>query len=115
MNGILRELIVRGWIDEAYVAAHTVGYQQLAETVAPCTLDRAAGTLRIAWQGSATVVFYSGASFFYLSDPVLEVANGKGTITATLSGFGSDQADQSQWSAVPDTEVTVGQLQEPRR
>jgi ferredoxin-nitrate reductase len=40
MNGILRELIAQGWIDEAYVAAHTIGFQQLAETVAPCTLDR---------------------------------------------------------------------------
>jgi anaerobic selenocysteine-containing dehydrogenase len=42
MNGILRELIARGWIDEAYVAAHTIGFQQLADTVAPYTLDRAA-------------------------------------------------------------------------
>ena len=29
MNGILRELIERGWIDEAYVAAHTVGFEAL--------------------------------------------------------------------------------------
>ena len=34
MNGILRELIERGWIDEAYVAAHTLGFDALAETVA---------------------------------------------------------------------------------
>ena len=42
MNGILRELLARGWIDEAYVAAHTIGFQHLADTVAPFTLDRAA-------------------------------------------------------------------------
>lgn len=88
----------------------TFSNHELVFSAGQGTLDRAAGTLRIAWQGSATVVFYSGASFFYLSDPVLEVANGKGTITATLSGFGSDQADQSQWSGVPDTEVTVATL-----
>ena len=43
MNGILRELIERGWIDEAYVAAHTLGFDALAETVRPYTLDRVAG------------------------------------------------------------------------
>ena len=30
MNGLLRELIERGWIDEAYVAAHTLGFDALA-------------------------------------------------------------------------------------
>jgi ferredoxin-nitrate reductase len=42
MNGILRELIERGWIDESYIAAHTLGFQQLVETVEPYTLDRVA-------------------------------------------------------------------------
>lgn len=74
------------------------------------TLDRTAGTARIAWQGSATVVFYSGFSFFYLSDPVLEVADGRGTVTATLSGFGSDQADPTRWVAVPPAQVTIATL-----
>ncbi|TQK72417.1 hypothetical protein [Nocardioides sp. SLBN-35] len=74
------------------------------------TLDRTAGTARIAWQGSATVVFYSGFSFFYLSDPVLEVAEGRGTVTATLSGFGSDQADPTRWVAVPAAQVTIATL-----
>src|SRR5215207_3484794 len=44
MNGILRELIERGWVDEAYVAAHTLGFDALAETVRPYTLDRVAET-----------------------------------------------------------------------
>ncbi|HEX5618804.1 MAG TPA: molybdopterin oxidoreductase family protein [Solirubrobacteraceae bacterium] len=42
MNGILRELIERGWIDEPYVAAHTIGFDALEETVAPYTLEHAA-------------------------------------------------------------------------
>ena len=42
MNGLLRELIERGWVDEDYVAAHTIGFDALATTVAPYTLDRAA-------------------------------------------------------------------------
>jgi len=38
MNGLLRELIEHGWLDEDYVAAHTLGFDALAETVAPYTL-----------------------------------------------------------------------------
>ena len=33
MNGILRELIARGWIDEEYVAAHTIGFEELERVV----------------------------------------------------------------------------------
>ncbi|GAA3546578.1 hypothetical protein [Nocardioides daeguensis] len=74
------------------------------------TLDRAAGTARIAWQGSATVAFYSGFSFFHLSDPVLEVADGRGTLTATLGGFASAQDDPTRWEAAPAATVTVATL-----
>jgi ferredoxin-nitrate reductase len=37
MNGLLREVIHRGWVDEEYVAAHTVGYGSLRQTVEPYT------------------------------------------------------------------------------
>jgi anaerobic selenocysteine-containing dehydrogenase len=33
MNGILREVIARGWTDDAYVAEHTIGFQALADAV----------------------------------------------------------------------------------
>ncbi|MFI6132236.1 molybdopterin oxidoreductase family protein [Micromonospora sp. NPDC051141] len=33
LNGLLRELIHRGWHDEAYVAAHTVGFEELCRVV----------------------------------------------------------------------------------
>lgn len=78
------------------------------------TLDRAAGTARIAWDGDATVVYYSGVSFFYLSDPVLTIAEGRGTLTATLGGFGSSQADMSLWLPLTETEVTVATLSNVR-
>lgn len=42
LNGLLRELIARGWYDAGYVAAHTVGFDELRATVEPCTLDRVA-------------------------------------------------------------------------
>ncbi|HEX7739342.1 MAG TPA: hypothetical protein VF426_06815 [Marmoricola sp.] len=74
------------------------------------TIDRDAGTAHIAWRGDATVLSYSGMSFFYLSDPVLDVADGVGTVHGTLSGYASSQTDTSVWEPVPATEVTLADL-----
>ena len=38
MNGLLREVIARGWIDERYIAQHTFGFDELEATVQPYTL-----------------------------------------------------------------------------
>ena len=76
------------------------------------TVDAAANTGTIAWDGDFTVVYYSGMSFFYVSDPELTVdADGTGELTATLSGYGSDMEDMEQWNALPETEVTLADLQ----
>lgn len=37
MNGLLRELLVHRWVDEDYVAAHTIGFHRLVEVVEPYT------------------------------------------------------------------------------
>jgi len=42
MNGILREVIARGWTDDEYVAHNTTGFQSLADTVAAWTPERVA-------------------------------------------------------------------------
>jgi anaerobic selenocysteine-containing dehydrogenase len=42
MNAILREVLEQGWIDEAYVEAHTLGLDSLRETVDAWTPERAA-------------------------------------------------------------------------
>ncbi|TIC84275.1 hypothetical protein E8D37_05705 [Nocardioides sp. GY 10127] len=74
------------------------------------TIDAAAGTAELSWTGDVTVAFYSGMSYFVLSDPVLEVADGEGTLTATLSGYASSQSDTSVWEAVAPATVTVADL-----
>jgi ferredoxin-nitrate reductase len=43
LNGLLRELIVNGWIDREFVDAHTVGFEQLRQTVMAYDPDRVAG------------------------------------------------------------------------
>ena len=40
MNGVLREVIANGWIDESYVAEHTIGFDELRAKVEPYTPDR---------------------------------------------------------------------------
>ncbi|HYJ75243.1 MAG TPA: nitrate reductase [Kineosporiaceae bacterium] len=39
MNGMVRELLARGWHDEQWVQAHTVGLETLRKVVEPYTLD----------------------------------------------------------------------------
>ncbi|SEC58874.1 Ig-like domain (group 3) [Nocardioides exalbidus] len=74
------------------------------------TVDPVTDTGTISWDGDFTVVYYSGMSFFYVSDPELSVTNGTGKLTATLSGYGSDMDDPTAWSALPATEVTLADL-----
>lgn len=48
MNAILREVLERGWIDEGYVEAHTLGLDALRETVDAWTPERAAEVCDVA-------------------------------------------------------------------
>jgi anaerobic selenocysteine-containing dehydrogenase len=42
VNGLARELIANGWIDDAYVREHTLGFERLREIVEPYTPERVA-------------------------------------------------------------------------
>jgi anaerobic selenocysteine-containing dehydrogenase len=41
-NGLIRELIQNGWVDEPYVEKHTLGLEKLEETVDPYTPEKVA-------------------------------------------------------------------------
>lgn len=73
-------------------------------------VDLGSGTATIAWEGEVTVLYYSGMSFFHLADPVLEVADGAGVLTAEVSGYASSQADPDVWEPVDPERVTVADL-----
>ncbi|WP_167005296.1 hypothetical protein [Mumia sp. ZJ430] len=76
-------------------------------------VDPDTGRASLSWRGSFTVVFYSGMSFFSVSDPALSVdRDGTGVLTATLSGFGSSLADPSVWKPVAAKKVTLATLPE---
>ncbi|HLR83536.1 MAG TPA: hypothetical protein VK059_01230, partial [Nocardioidaceae bacterium] len=74
------------------------------------TIDPRKRTARISWDGDFTVLYYSGMSFFYVSDPTLVVRNGRGTVTATLGGFGTSRTDTTVWKPLPDKRVTLANL-----
>jgi anaerobic selenocysteine-containing dehydrogenase len=40
MNGVLREVIANGWVDERYVSEHTIGFEELHAKVEPYTPER---------------------------------------------------------------------------
>ncbi|KRF34473.1 molybdopterin oxidoreductase family protein [Nocardioides sp. Soil805] len=42
MNGLTRELLVNGWVDQDWVAAHTLGLEDLRSTVEPYTPEHVA-------------------------------------------------------------------------
>jgi hypothetical protein len=74
------------------------------------TVDPATGFATIAWTGSFTVLFYSGMSYFTVTDPTLTVTPERAQLTATLGGFGSDMDDPSQWNPLPPTSVVLADL-----
>lgn len=71
------------------------------------TIDPATDSASIAWDGDVTIVYYSGMTFFYLSDPRLEVTDGTGTLSAELSGFASSMDDLTHWGPVAPRRATV--------
>ena len=49
-------------------------------------------------------------SIFYVSDPVLDVADGHGTLTATVQGYASSVDDPDTWEPVEPATVTLADL-----
>ncbi|PJJ65489.1 fibronectin type III domain-containing protein [Compostimonas suwonensis] len=74
------------------------------------TVEPATNSAEIRWTGDVTVAYYGGMSFWYLSDPVLRVVDGVGTLTATVGGFGTDMDDLDKWEPLAEREVTLAVL-----
>src|SRR5690606_35883004 len=69
------------------------------------------GGERIEWDGSWTVAFYGGMTYWWASDPVLEVdGSGNGTVTAKASGYGASMYDASKWEQLGERTITLATL-----
>jgi len=73
-------------------------------------VDPDAGTATIRWSGSFSVVYYSGFTFFTVTDPVLRVTPTTAAVTAVVAGYAADREDPSQWTPVPGRRVTLADL-----
>ncbi|OFS27562.1 cell surface protein, partial [Brevibacterium sp. HMSC07C04] len=62
-------------------------------------------------EGSFTLVYYSGYTYWSVSDPKLEVKNGKGKLTGTFSGYGTDMEDLSKWEKLNPVEGTIADFE----
>lgn len=74
------------------------------------TVDAAAGTAEIEWDGTASVLYYSGFVYLTVSDPVLAVTPSRAVVTATLGGHRSDRDDASEWTKMSPKTVTLAVL-----
>ena len=75
------------------------------------TVDPATDSAHIEWEGSFTIVYYGGMTYWSLSNPVLDVKNGKGTITATASGYGADMDDPTIWRKLESRTIHLADFQ----
>jgi LPXTG-motif cell wall-anchored protein len=75
------------------------------------TVDPETDTGTIEWEGSWTFAYYGGMTYWTISDPKLVVENGKGTITGTYSGYGTDMDDLSKWIKLDPVEGPIANLQ----
>ncbi|MCT1874735.1 HtaA domain-containing protein, partial [Brevibacterium luteolum] len=71
------------------------------------TVDPVTDTGTISWKGSFTIVYYSGHTYWTISDPKLEVTNGHGRITGTFTGYGTSMEDMTKWTKLDPVTGTV--------
>ena len=74
------------------------------------TVDPATDSAHLTWKGSFTIVYYGGMTYWSLTDPVLDITDGKGTITATASGYGADMDDPSVWKKLDSRQIHLADL-----
>lgn len=74
------------------------------------TINASKGTASIQWRGSFTVAMYGGMTYWSVSDPILSVKSGKGTLRAEVSGYAADRTDTTSWSSLPKRMVTLATL-----
>ena len=69
------------------------------------------GSVRVEWDGSFTVAFYGGLTYWSATDPVLTLdAAGNGQLTAVASGYGTSMEDMTQWVPIAGQEIVLADI-----
>lgn len=74
-------------------------------------VDPESDSAYIEWEGSFTIAYYGGMTYWSVTDPALLVENGVGTLTGTASGYGTDMDDMEIWTALDPQEIHLADLQ----
>jgi hypothetical protein len=74
------------------------------------TVDPTAGTATISWSGTFTVLYYSGMTFFTVSNPQLQVTATSAQLVGTVGGYATDMNDQTKWQKVAGQQVVLADL-----
>ncbi|MGO1182413.1 MAG: hypothetical protein ACTHZ5_04710 [Micrococcaceae bacterium] len=74
--------------------------------------DASAGELTIQWEGTFSVVYYGGMTYWWATDPVLELRENSagelvGEVTAQASGYGADMFDTTKWVELGESTITL--------
>lgn len=78
-------------------------------------IDPSTNSAEITWNGDFSVVYYGGLTYWYVSNPVLTIVDGIGTITAIADGFGADMDDLSKWEPLTPTTITLAVIGTPEK
>ncbi|MGO2861201.1 MAG: hypothetical protein ACTIC1_08605 [Brevibacterium sp.] len=89
---------------------HTGDHVEIANGTG--TIDADSDNASIQWEGSWSFAYYGGMTYWTISDPKLEVKDGKGTITGTYSGYGTDMDDLSKWNKLDPVDGDIVQIQQ---
>lgn len=92
-------------------AASTASSTQSVVVMDGGTGTATADSLEISWEGSFTVAFYGGMTYWSASDPTLTVdASGTGRVTATASGYGTSMDDTTKWLPLQEQTIVLAEL-----
>ncbi|WP_203336896.1 hypothetical protein [Nocardioides limicola] len=73
-------------------------------------VDPETGTAEIGWEGSWSVLYYSGMSFFTVTDPELVVTRDAAELTAVVAGYAASMDDPTAWQPVAGRRVRLADL-----
>lgn len=76
-------------------------------------IDPATGDGTIQWQGSFSIVYYGGMTYWSITNPKLELKGGTGRLTGTASGIGADMEDPSRWEVIPTRDIDLATISNP--
>jgi ferredoxin-nitrate reductase len=115
VNGLTRELIENGWVDESYVAQHTLGIDELRETVASYTPERVAEICELPADevreaahiiGTAERLFSTVLQGFYQSNQATASACGVNNLHLLRGMIGRPGAGVLQMNGQPTAQNT---------